>query len=239
MAITKPFTFVAGTKARANEVNKNFDVLYSEVNAIDANITSINVDIQSLGEDKANINGSANQRFQVGNAINSYDAVNLSQLNNTIPRGSIMMLVNSNVPDGYLECDGSTVSRTTYKDLFDVIGVTYGAGDGNLTFQLPDFRNKVPWGKDTETNFGYLEAGLPNIQGTVQTMNSTLSDSSKATGAFIGSDGRSTGSASLYASQDGGGNATLRFNASKSSEVYGKSTTVQPPSVKVIFIIKY
>lgn len=239
MAITKPFTFVAGTKARANEVNKNFDVLYSEVNSIDANITSINVDIQSLGEDKANVNGSANQRFQVGNAINSYDAVNLSQLNNTIPRGSIMMLVNSNVPDGYLECDGSTVSRTTYKDLFDVIGVTYGAGDGNLTFQLPDFRNKVPWGKDTKTNFGYIEAGLPNIQGTVQTMNSTLSDSSKATGAFTGSDGRSTGSASLYAAQDGGGNATLRFNASKSNEIYGKSTTVQPPSVKVIFIIKY
>lgn len=226
MAITKPFTFVAGTKARANEVNKNFDVLYSEVNAIDANITSINVDIQSLGEDKANVNGSANQRFQVGNAINSYDAVNLSQLNNTIPRGSIMMLVNSNVPDGYLECDGSTVSRTTYKDLFDVIGVTYGAGDGNLTFQLPDFRNKVPWGKDIETNFGYIEAGLPNITGNIY--------------AFAGGGGALN---TKYEINNFGGGGVpqnyIEFNASKSNSIYGKSTTVQPPSVKVIFIIKY
>ena len=236
MAITKPFTFVAGTKARANEVNKNFDVLYSEVNAIDANITSINVDIQSLGEDKANVNGNANQRFQVGNAINSYDAVNLSQLNNTIPRGSIMMLVNSNVPDGYLECDGSTVSRTTYKDLFDVIGVTYGAGDGNLTFQLPDFRNKVPWGKDTETNFGYIEAGLPNITGS-------LSLNNQAFGTFSANGVLSQDStASSNVAGNGGTGAVQRnisFNASRSSSIYGKSSTVQPPSVKVIFIIKY
>ena len=55
MAITKPFTFVAGTKARANEVNQNFDVLYSEVNSIDSTLTSIDVDIQSLQDDKANM----------------------------------------------------------------------------------------------------------------------------------------------------------------------------------------
>ena len=238
MAITKPFTFVAGTKARANEVNKNFDVLYSEVNAIDANITSINVDIQSLCEDKANVNGSANQRFQVGNAINSYDAVNLSQLNNTIPRGSIMMLVNSNVPDGYLECDGSTVSRTTYKDLFDVIGVTYGAGDGNLTFQLPDFRNKVPWGKDTKANFGYIEAGLPNITGSFRVTNQWPSNNRVASGAFQ----LPTGVYGTNMAGNGGTTAEgfdYSIDASKINSVYGDSNTVQPPSVKVIFIIKY
>ena len=41
MAITKPFTFVAGTKARANEVNQDFDVLYSEVNSIDSTLSII------------------------------------------------------------------------------------------------------------------------------------------------------------------------------------------------------
>ena len=55
------------------------------------------------------------------------------------PTGSVIMLLTTDVPDGFLLCDGSTISRTTYKNLFDVIGVTYGAGDGNLTFQLPDF----------------------------------------------------------------------------------------------------
>ena len=234
MAIIKPFTFTAGTKARANEVNQNFDVLYSEVNAIDSSLTNINVEMQSLGEDKANINGNASQRFQVGNAINSYDAVNLSQLNNTIPRGSIMMLVNSNIPDGYLECDGSTVSRTTYKDLFDVIGVTYGAGDGNLTFQLPDFRNKVPWGKDTETNFGYIEAGLPNIQGTLD------SDGDTGFGSGAGALSSNRDHSGAYAQNwYGSPNGRIVLDASKSNSIYGKSTTVQPPSVKVIFIIKY
>ena len=57
MSITKPFTFVAGTKARANEVNQNFDVLYSQVNS---NISAINTnanDIDTLDSNKANING--------------------------------------------------------------------------------------------------------------------------------------------------------------------------------------
>ena len=50
-------------------------------------------------------------------------------------------------PTGWLLCDGSAVSRTTYADLFAVIGQTYGAGDGT-TFNLPDFRGRVPAGPD-------------------------------------------------------------------------------------------
>ena len=40
-------------------------------------------------------------------------------------------------PTGHLICDGSLVSRTTYSDLFGVIGETFGAGDGSTTFALP------------------------------------------------------------------------------------------------------
>lgn len=43
-------------------------------------------------------------------------------------------------PSGTLSCDGSAVSRSTYSDLFNVIGTTWGAGDGTTTFNLPDFR---------------------------------------------------------------------------------------------------
>ena len=42
------------------------------------------------------------------------------------------------VPDGYLTCDGSAVSRTTYATLFQALGTTYGAGDGVTTFNLPN-----------------------------------------------------------------------------------------------------
>jgi microcystin-dependent protein len=46
-------------------------------------------------------------------------------------------------PQGFLLEDGAAVSRTTYSDLFNVIGTTYGAGDGTLTFNLPDSRGRV------------------------------------------------------------------------------------------------
>ena len=46
----------------------------------------------------------------------------------------------SGVPAHCLACDGSEVSRETYKELFAVFGETYGAGDGSTTFNLPDFR---------------------------------------------------------------------------------------------------
>lgn len=51
-------------------------------------------------------------------------------------------------PDGWLLCDGSAVSRTTYADLFDAIGTTYGNGDGSSTFNLPDVKGRAVFGKD-------------------------------------------------------------------------------------------
>ena len=49
----------------------------------------------------------------------------------------------SNIPDGWLLCDGSEISRTTYLPLFIAIGTTYGIGDGTTTFNLPNLSGKV------------------------------------------------------------------------------------------------
>lgn len=57
-----------------------------------------------------------------------------------IPAGTIITKMSTNAPSGYLYCDGSAVSRTTYAALFADIGVTYGVGDGSTTFNLPDLR---------------------------------------------------------------------------------------------------
>lgn len=54
--------------------------------------------------------------------------------------GEIKTFGFSGVPAHCLACDGSEVSRVTYKELFEVFGETYGAGDGETTFNLPDFR---------------------------------------------------------------------------------------------------
>ncbi len=59
---------------------------------------------------------------------------------NTVPIGVVMPFTTGTAPAGYLKCDGTAVSRTTYSDLFDVIGTGFGVGDGSTTFNLPDYR---------------------------------------------------------------------------------------------------
>ncbi|MEQ8822745.1 MAG: tail fiber protein [Filomicrobium sp.] len=60
-----------------------------------------------------------------------------------VQTGSIISWPHTTTPTGYLDCDGSAVSRTTYSELFDVIGTSYGSGDGSTTFNLPDYRGMI------------------------------------------------------------------------------------------------
>jgi len=62
--------------------------------------------------------------------------------------GSIVPWGGTSAPTGWLECDGSAVSRTTYSALFTAIGTTYGSGDGSTTFNVPDIRGRTVCGKD-------------------------------------------------------------------------------------------
>ena len=67
-------------------------------------------------------------------------------------------------PTGWLLCNGDAVSRSTYADLFAVIGTTFGVGDGSTTFNVPDFRGRVPAGDGgTFTPLG-LALGTENTQ---------------------------------------------------------------------------
>lgn len=61
--------------------------------------------------------------------------------------GTILPFGNPSTPTGWLRCDGSAVSRTTYADLFTAIGTTWGAGDGSTTFNVPDLRGVSCIGK--------------------------------------------------------------------------------------------
>lgn len=62
--------------------------------------------------------------------------------------GMYMAFAASAAPTGWLLCDGSAVSRTTYANLFAVIGVSYGSGNGTTTFNLPDLRGRTIFGMD-------------------------------------------------------------------------------------------
>ena len=73
------------------------------------------------------------------------------------PSGVVSAFAGSSAPSGWLLCDGSTVSRTTYSDLFAVIGTTYGSGDGSTTFTLPSLKGRMPVGLDSgQTEFDAL-----------------------------------------------------------------------------------
>lgn len=63
-----------------------------------------------------------------------------------IPAGLVSPFAGSSAPDGWLICNGAAVSRSTYSALYDVVGTTYGAGDGSTTFNLPDLRDRFPVG---------------------------------------------------------------------------------------------
>jgi microcystin-dependent protein len=65
-----------------------------------------------------------------------------------VPTGSVLPFAGSAAPTGYLMCDGTAVSRTTYATLYGVIGITHGQGDGSTTFNVPDYRGRFLRGVD-------------------------------------------------------------------------------------------
>lgn len=84
----------------------------------------------------------------------------INEVNGKIPTsvaGIIQAYAGSVAPTGYLICDGSAVSRTTYANLFTAIGTTYGDGNGTTTFNLPNLKGKVIVGLDSnDTSFNSL-----------------------------------------------------------------------------------
>lgn len=76
--------------------------------------------------------------------------------------GDIIATAKSTASTGFLLCDGSAVSRTTYADLFSAIGTTYGSGDGSTTFNVPDMRGRSPVGVGTGAGGGASGTGLPS-----------------------------------------------------------------------------
>ena len=123
---------------------------------------------------------------------------NLQDITNRSEVGTIKPWPKATAPDGYLLCDGSAVSRSTYADLFGVISTTYGAGDGSTTFNVPDLAGKFPQGKDGTTSLAgtgganTVTVSVTNNQAATNATNQTVSitgsiDTTSLTEAQIGS----------------------------------------------------
>lgn len=92
-----------------------------------------------------NFNGSTWDNLPFHTTIDNHIAD--TAIHEAFPVGSSLIYFGSSAPSGWLLCNGSAISRTTYSTLFGIIGTTYGVGDGSTTFNLPDLRQKFPLGK--------------------------------------------------------------------------------------------
>lgn len=94
--------------------------------------------------DKVWLNNSANNSAEPSVANGWVDVFG----NGFVPPGAVMSFATPAAPNGYLLCDGSAISRTTYASLFSAIGTAFGAGNGSTTFNVPDMRGMFVRGLD-------------------------------------------------------------------------------------------
>ena len=168
------------------------------------------------------------RKDQVASAVAAASAASM-------PTGTLIPFAGTTCPSGFIVANGGAVSRTTYADLFAVIGTTYGAGDGNSTFNLPNLDGRAPWYDSTATIGGISNGGLPNITGTAGT-DFASGNNSLNTGAF-----KFVRRTSDWAGSVAGNYEVfyVDFNASRSSSIYGASSYVLPRNLKVLYCVKF
>lgn len=91
----------------------------------------------------------------------SFDGANITGLAG-LNTGLIIPWSTTTAPSGFLECDGTAVSRSTYATLFAVVGTTYGVGNGTTTFNLPDLTDKTVVARSIANSKSLAQTGGAN-----------------------------------------------------------------------------
>ena len=90
-------------------------------------------------------------QINIGDATQTTTISGLMNVPYLIPTGTIITHCFSNVITGYLLCNGQAVSRTTYANLFNLIGTNFGSGDGSTTFNVPNYVGMFLRGQGTNS----------------------------------------------------------------------------------------
>ena len=161
--------------------------------------------------------------------------------------GLILPWSDSSIPSGFLECNGSAVSRTTYSGLFAVVGTNYGIGDGSTTFNIPDLADRVCQHK-SPTKAQFSTGGADTVAATGSLSGAAIGNTTLSTPqlpshshpgtnmAQAGIGGNGTGSAAGASASTGGGGAHSHPLAS--SSFVGDATSVLQPYLTLVYIIK-
>ena len=155
MAYTKPGTWVNGqSQIMASDLNRIEDGLVAVAAVADNALTQSVADTTYLSIANANsqyyTRTQADGRFATTAQTNlllpraeaqstyaTQSALNSAVAGVALPVGTVLDYAGATAPAGFLLCQGQAVSRTTYSALFNVIGVTFGSGNGSTTFNVP------------------------------------------------------------------------------------------------------
>ena len=139
------------------------------------------------------------------------------------------------IPEGFLICNGASLSRTEYPELFSVIGTTWGSDDPS-TFKLLDAHHRFREGTSVLSEVGtYVPAGLPNSTGQVYEVQ--FGTATNALGIFqiVSSwNNNISGGSDIYTEKM----SSIGIDMSLSNTIYGKSSTVQPSALRSLCLIR-
>ena len=161
--------------------------------------------------------------------------------------GEIKMWGTATAPSGYLLCNGTAVSRTTYAALFAIYSTTFGSGDGSTTFNLPDFRNRMPIGAGTTysaaSTGGSSTTTLSIANLPAHTHANTLSEPTHShayndTGAYAGGSGAGDAVVQGLGNNRYTSAASTGITITNASVGSGTAATTISPYLGIYFIIK-
>ncbi len=157
-------------------------------NTLDANA----LDVNNINLDGGDIYITANQSY--------------------MPVGSVSIYSGSTSPSGWLLCDGSAISRSTYSRLFAIVGTTYGTGNGTTTFNLPNLQERLPLGKGGSTNLGNTGGSNTVTLSVDQLPSHTHTGTTATNGSHTHSGSTSTDGLHSHSSNANGGSTGLAFS---------------------------
>ena len=178
--------------------------------------------------DPASHGASAWEKIATENWVNS-------NFESTIPAGTLVFFAGVNVPNGWLLCNGMSISRTSFSRLFAAIGTRYGEGNGSTTFNVPNIHHRFIEATTATNEVGqFVEAGLPNIVGG---FGDVVWQGKARDAFFLGAYGSTTARQNIY--NDGRQIlGWVDFDAHHSNPIYGASDTAQPKSIRLLTIIR-
>ena len=171
-----------------------------------------------------------------------------------VPVGTILAHAANTPPTGFLECNGSNISRSTYATLFSAISTTFGVGDGSSTFALPDLRGQFirGWANTGSTDasrvFGSTQTDqnknhthttdTTSLTGGIRKISEGFGAGGSATGVFTKTaDGNNTITGSSSTSPVGGVDFDGTHTHTISSS--GGGTEARPINLALMYIIKF